>query len=227
VQAAIRKVVRAGMPVLVVAVLFAAIVPVQRRLTSEKTDEWLQQRMSYLPRSDILKPLLLGFHTTYANYLWFRTVNYFGTHYITDRSYPWLVQMVDMVTRLNPYFEPAYEFAGVLLPDLAGAPDAAEVILRRGIENIGSWSHKPYLYAGVLRLKYWNDRVGAAEYIGRGALVPTEHAWKMARMAATFYTQAGEQLAARDYLVLLLETSDNPAVKRVVEDKMRELENEH
>jgi len=102
------RMMRVGAQVLVAVSLFAAIAPVQRRLTAAKSPEWLQQRMSYLPKSDILKPLLLGFHATYANYLWFRTVNYFGTHYISDKSYPWLVQVVDMVTRLNPWFEPAY-----------------------------------------------------------------------------------------------------------------------
>lgn len=203
--------------------LLAGVAPLQRRLTASKSPEWLQQRMSFLPKSGVLKPLLLGFHTTYANYLWFRTVNYMGTHYFTDGTFTWLVHMVDMVTKLNPRFEAAYEFAGVILPDLGKDPDAARVILERGIQHLGDHSHKPYLWAGMIELRYYEDRRKAADYIARGTRVPSEHDWKMARMAATFYHQAGAVHAAEEYLRMLLETTESPVVRRVVEDKLREV----
>lgn len=209
-----------ALSVLVAGALFGAIMPVQRALTSSKGIEWQQQRMSFLPRSTVLKPLLLGFHTTYANFLWFKTVNYFGTHYITDRSFPWLVQMVDMVTRLNPWFEPAYEFAGVVLPELTDAPGASETLLERAITYIGTTSYKPYFYRGVLKLKQGEEHRGeAAAFMARAALVPSDHSAKLARMAATFAYRAGGSAEKLWYLAFMLETTDSPALRRVLEEQ--------
>jgi len=179
--------------------------------------------MSFLPRSDVLKPMLLGFHTTYANFLWFKAVNYFGTHYITDKNYPWLVQMVDMVTQLNPRFEPAYEFAGLMVPELCNNPEAGLIMLERGITHIGHKSWKVYFYAGLISLKYYGDREAAADYFVRGAQFPSEHAWKITRMATTFYEQSGARRKAHSFLLFLLETTESPAVRKVIEEQLYEL----
>ena len=41
--------------------------------------------------------------------------------------------MVDIITRLNPYFYPAYEFAGIMIPITCNNPEAARVILERDL----------------------------------------------------------------------------------------------
>ncbi|MBD3239452.1 MAG: hypothetical protein GF331_02630, partial [Chitinivibrionales bacterium] len=201
---------------IILAALYLGIAPLQSNLTGMKTDDWLKMRMSFLPRSDVLRPILLGFETTYANYLWFKTVNYYGTHRLTDQSYPWLTQMVDMVTQLNPYFEPAYEWAGLFIPDDLENPGAARIILNRGITHLGDRSWKVYFYQGLIHFKHYNDRKTAADFFAMGARVPSEHSWKLGRMAATFYAQAGVQTDAVSLLSFLIQTTESPAIREVL-----------
>jgi hypothetical protein len=207
---------------LVAVILLGALVAVtQRQLTAAKPPAWQQERLSYLPRSDVLKPVLLGYATTYACYLWIKTANYFGSHYMTDRSFPWLIQMVDMVTRLNPRFEPAYEYAGIFLPDYCSAPLAARVILERGLFHLGSGAWKPCFYTGLIFFKQYGDRRAAAEWFARGALVPGEQAWKLARLSAAFYQKAGQVDEGRRVLEFIWQTSGDPQVRKVLEEKLR------
>lgn len=216
-----KRMVRILLPVVILAALYLGIAPVQRRLTSMKTDEWLQMRMSFLPQTDVLKPILLGFETTYANFLWFKTVNYYGTHRLTDKSYPWLTQMVDMVTKLNPYFEPAYEWAGLFIPDDLDDPEAARIILNRGITYVGDRNWKVHLYQGLIHFKHYNDRKTAADFFVMGSRVPSEHSWKLGRMAAVFYAQAGVQTNAVSLLSFLIQTTESPAIREVLQERLK------
>jgi hypothetical protein len=219
----VRRLVHSAYLLATLALLGMLIVVTQRRLTAAKPVEWQQERLSYLPRSDVLKPVLLGYATTYACYLWIKTANYFGSHYLTDRSFPWLIQMVDMVTKLNPRFDPAYEYAGLFLPDYCSAPLAARVILERGLFHLGAGAWKPCFYTGMLFFKQYGDRRAAAEGCARGALVPGEQAWKLARLSATFYQKAGRADEGRRVLEFIWQTSSDPQVRKVIEEKLRML----
>jgi hypothetical protein len=119
-----------------VVVIFGSIVVLQNRLTGLSRSSEVPQSMAYLPESDKIIPWFLGFQTVVGDYLWIRTTLYFGGHLLKDRQYPWLLSMVDMVTKLNPRFYPAYEFAGLLLPDVCKNLDAAKILLQRGISAI-------------------------------------------------------------------------------------------
>ncbi len=86
-----------------------------------------------VPQDERLRYGLLGFETTFAHILWLKTILYFGDHKLTDNKFPWIVKMVDLITRIHPDFYPAYEFAGVMIPEICNDPDAARVILERGL----------------------------------------------------------------------------------------------
>ena len=60
--------------------------------------------------------MALGWRNALADVLWFRTISYFGAHYRSDHTYPWLASMCDLVTDLDPRAEHVYRFAGVILP---------------------------------------------------------------------------------------------------------------
>jgi hypothetical protein len=217
----VRRLVHSAYLLATLALLGTLIAVTQGHLTTAKPPAWQQERLSYLPQSDALKPVLLGYATTYACYLWIKTANYFGSHYMTDRSFPWLIQMVDMVTRLNPRFDPAYEYAGLFLPDYCDAPLAARVILERGLFHLGSGAWKPCFYTGMLFFKQYGDRRTAAEWFARGALVPGEQAWKLAKLAAAFYQQAGRADEGRRVLEFIWQTSSDPQVRKVIGERLR------
>jgi len=207
----------------IIAVLFTGIVLINVRLTAMRAASPAIESMAYLPGSERITPFMLGFNTTYAHYLWIQTVIYTGGHISGDRQFDWLIQMVDMITRLHPHFQEAYEFAGLMIPDLCGNPDASRIILERGINVFGDSKWNIPFYLGMLYYKYYKDDERAAAYISVAAQAPGEHRAKLARLAATFYNKAGKGDDALGVLAFLYETSENPEVKRHIAAKMEEL----
>ncbi len=193
-----------------------------RRLTGP---DWKLESMTYLPRGDLIKPWLLGFETTLAHYLWIKTLLYFGGHRMTDNDYRWLISMIDGITRLCPWFYPAYEFAGIIVPDVCDNPEAARILLERGMWYLGATKWNIGFNIGIIYLKYYDDRKTAAEYIARAALTPGAPRVKLATMANAFFSQSGSPNEGLDFLVFAYETSDNPEVRKYLAEKILSLRN--
>jgi len=207
----------------ILAVLFTGIIITKERLTDIRGASPPLESMVYLPGSERVKPFMLGFNTTYAHYLWIKTVIYSGERMETDRQFTWLIQMLDMITRLHPHFNEAYEFAGLMVPDLCHNPDAAKVILERGMNVFGTTKWNIPFYLGMLYHKYYNDPERAAINFSAAAQAPGNHQGRLASLAATFYNNAGRDTDALDVLAFLYETSENPEVKRHIATKIEEL----
>jgi hypothetical protein len=202
--------------------LFAATMLAQMALTARRDSAWTLERMSFLPSGDRVRPFLCGYTTALADYLWIKTTLYFGSHTMTDRQYPYLIHLVDMVTRLNPDFYPAYEFAGLLIPEICHNPDAARVILERGISGgLGRRRWTPAFYCGMLYFQYYHDTKTAAEYIAAAARVPGAPVQKLAGLAALFYSRAGGLAQAHAFLVFMYENAQSPEVRQYLLDKLK------
>jgi len=204
--------------------LFSGIVLVKKQLNIVRSAAPAIESMAFLPGNERIKPFMLGFNTTYAHYLWIKTVIYSGEHLMGDRQFDWLIQKIDIITRLHPHFHEAYEFAGLMIPDLCNNPDAARIILERGMNVLGSrrW-HIPF-YLGMLYHQHYNDNERAAAYISMAASVPGNHQGRLASLAAAFYNRAGREADALSVLYFLYETSENPEVRRHIESKILEFE---
>lgn len=192
----------------------------QKNLTAITGPSWSQESMTYLPGQNRIENALLGFQSTVSHYLWIRTVLYFGSHYITDRNFPWLVQMVDIITRLNPYFYPAYEFAGLMIPDLCRNPDASRAILERGIFYLGDTRWNIAFYLGTIYYKYYDDPETAAQYYALASRVPGENSHKLAGLASSYYRKSGKAQEGKNLLLFMYETSESPDVKKYLKDRL-------
>jgi hypothetical protein len=186
---------------------------------------WKKENMTWFPGDERIKPAFLGFETTVAHYLWIRTIIYFGGHYVTDGDYKWLINMVDIITKLDPYFYPAYEFAGLIVPDKCKNPDAARVILQRGLTYLGNKKWNISFYLGMLYFEHYNDKETAARYISLASKVPSEQSVKLAGIAASFYNQAGKRNIALEYLAFMYQTSESPDAKRYLLNKITQYRN--
>lgn len=201
------------------AVLIGGAGMMQIRLTHLKPQSWFTERMTFVPDTDRFKKFLFGFETIYADYLWIRTTLYLGGHYVSDHQFPWLVRMVDMVTKINPRFYPAYEFAGLMLPDLGNDPAAAKVILERGLSHVTSRQWKLAFYLGSIHLESRQfDR--AADYFARAAQMPGAPKGKLATLAGAMYAKAGEKERALAFLAFMYETSEDPLVKARIKERI-------
>jgi hypothetical protein len=214
---------KAAISLAVAAALFSGIVFAKVRLSAIRGAVPPLESMAYLPGSERIKPFMLGFNTTYAHYLWIKTVIYSGEHLVGDRQFVWLIDMIDMITRLHPHFNEAYEYAGLMIPDLTGDPDAAKIILERGMNVFGSTKWNIPFYLGMLYYRYYNDPERAAASISVAAQAPGEFQGRLASLAATFYDNAGRNTEALEVLAFLYESSENPDVKKHIANKIEEL----
>ena len=205
--------------VLIIISIYASIFYAQKRVISQREDSWLMERLSYLPQTDRIKPYMLGFSTTYANYLWIKTMIYFGTHYESDKVYTWLATMVDIITKLNPYFYPAYEFSGTILPSIASNPDAARIILHRGITYLGNTKFSIPFYLGWLYYDKYQDYESAAyffAYAGKNLKAPAY----ISRLAGTLYQKVNKTQLALDLLHAAYNATENPVAKETIKEKI-------
>ncbi|MFP4417909.1 MAG: hypothetical protein ACLFSB_11610 [Chitinispirillaceae bacterium] len=189
-------------------------------LTAMRPADSIPQSFAFLPDNRRIAPFLLGFHTTYAAYIWIETILYFGSHVFTDRQFPYLVSLVDAVTKLNPQFYPAYEFAGVIIPRYTDSPDAARVILNRGINHVSTQrAYKLAFYLGWLYYNHYQDYALAGEYLALAASHPKAPPY-LAGLAARAYTNAGERQTAVQFLRYLYDATENPSVRYAISEKL-------
>lgn len=172
------------------------------------------QQPVYLPKAEYLRPMSLGFSNVMADILWFRAISYFGAHYRSDRVYPWLAHMCDLVTDLDPRAEHVYRFAGVILPWEAGEADQGIRLLEKGIRTFpDSWVMHYWL--GFNYYFFKSDFKQAAEYMRRAAELPGAHP-NAARLAALLYTKQYGADTASELLREMERNVQDPQMREVV-----------
>ena len=169
----------------------------------------------YLPRAAYLRPISLGWQNVLADILWFRAISYFGEHYRSNRTYPWLAQMCELVTDLDPRAEHVYRFGGVILPWEANQVDAGMHLLEKGTQQFpDSWTLEYYL--GFQAYFFKSDYQSALTHLRRAMTLPDAHP-AAARLATAL---AAEQYGPDTALAFLAEL-EHDAETRDLRDIIR------
>jgi hypothetical protein len=128
--------------------------------------------------------------------------------------------MIDIVTKLDPYFYPAYEFGGIMIPQYTPRPDAAIIILNRGILRLGKrQSYKLPFYLGWLYYTNYGDCDMASHYLALASHYPSAPPFLPA-LAASLYVRAGKKESAQAFLAAAYQAAENPMVKRSIAEKI-------
>ena len=201
--------------------LFSAVVAVSgQRLDRRPGPETNTNNPVYLPQVKFLRAVSLGYHNVLADLLWFRTISYFGEHYRSERTYPWLAHMCDLVTDLDPRAEHVYRFAGVILPWEAGQVDAGNHLLEKGVQVFpDSW-----MLHYLLGFNYYffrGDYARAVEQIQRAAQLPNAHR-NVVRLAAVLAAEQYGPDTALQFLTEMEQTVDSDEMREVIHRHMRE-----
>jgi hypothetical protein len=208
---------------IVILIALCCCMALQKSIISRYGTSMSEESLTYLPSNDQIKPFLLGYETSFANYLWIRTVLYFGHHYMGDHNFRWLDNMVDIISKLNPYFYPVYEFSGLMLPEITGNIDLARIMLERGIFYLGDKKWNPAFYLGMIYYKYYNDKVTAAKYFTIALNAKNAPAEKLIPLANSFLVKAENKDQSLAMAAFLYETSENPEVKKYLAENFKKL----
>jgi len=178
------------------------------------------EELSYYPSGQFLKPATLGHAATAADLAWLRAVQYYGQHRTTDNEYVRMGHVFDILTSLDPAFEPAYVFGAFALAQEGRDFPAAERLMERGLEaNPASGS-----LAFQLGFLYYvrpggRDLKRAAEYFEQASRQP-DGPPESARFAAFARQNAGNLTAAYELWSHVERNSPNHYLREIARREM-------
>ena len=123
----------------------------------DPTDPAFDSDLLYVPNDKLLNHFTGGMSTLAADLLWLKCVQYTAKHFGGDGKFVWLEHMARTITRLDPYFVPAYRHAGIFMAALKGDDDSSIRLMQSGIvQNPEAWE-LPYEIAMVYLLNRRDD----------------------------------------------------------------------
>ncbi len=177
-----------------------------------------------LPRAAVIRPLLLGFHPLAADLYWLRAIQYFGAHMETDRQFPHLYGLVDLVTTLDPHFVEGYQLAGLFLSFGKHFPEAIAIYEKGIAANPGRWE-LPHDLGRMYLLDLGDSRQALHWWEQTDRLPGRPH--YIPRIIARLYAKTGSLETALELWTAMYERTDNEWVKntarREIEKLLREL----
>ena len=175
--------------------------------------------------------MALAFNGIASDWYWMRSLQYVGGNLVefeenhsesftlADIDLHLLPSLLRVSTALDPQFIAPYEYGAFVLPEV----DSEEAIslLNSGIANNPS-SWRLHQHLGYI---YWRrkDYQRAADTYAAGAKLPGAPPW-MAAMGARMKAEGGSRDAAREMYRHLYESSNDPAVKEMVEKQVMRLD---
>ncbi|MEY4070263.1 MAG: hypothetical protein RL721_877 [Candidatus Eisenbacteria bacterium] len=175
------------------------------------------EELAYYPSGQALRPATLGHAETAADLAWLRAVQYYGEHRRSDLRFLQLEHVFDVLTSLAPGFESPYVFGAFALAQEGRDFEAAERLLRKGIERNPA-SGRLAFELGFLHYVRpgGRDLHAAAEWFERSTHLPG-HPPTAARFAAFARQHSGNLLVALALWNQVRETTDNRFLRDIAE----------
>ncbi len=165
----------------------------------------------------VVKLLSLEFATIAADMLYIRVSQFFGTKIITraaatEDDWEWLYRNLDLITELDPYFADPYYLGNAYFAWIAGQPDKANALLKRGVEA-REWDWMLPFFLGFNKYYFYNENKEGADYLLIASRRPG--AWDaLPTLAARLYYQEGKTGNAIAFLITFWEKETNAAIKK-------------
>jgi len=175
----------------------------------------------YIPSGEFLKPFTIGFEQLIADYFWIKTIGYFGEHIMSDRNYPWLYHILDLVTTLDPQFIWPYYFGGITLSLEAQQVEQSNLILKKAMHYHPAVWKFPFF----LGFNYWyysNDPAKAAYYIKIAAQLPKAPVF-LKTFPARLLSTTDQKGAALQFLMEMRSNSQDARMRTQIEKRIQEI----
>ncbi|MFQ5598452.1 MAG: tetratricopeptide repeat protein [bacterium] len=156
-----------------------------------------------------------------ADLLWIKTVSYFGSHFMTDKEYPWLFHMLSRIIDLDPRFDFPYYFGGIVLSLEASQAENANQILERGMEAYPDKWEYPF-YFGFNLYYHLEDPLKAALYIERASLLPGAPPFTKT-LTGTLYERSGKNQTALNFYKEIYKNTTDEIVRKNVADRIEKI----
>lgn len=196
--------------------LLLGMIQVQKTLVRYRSVE--QESLLYLPSGKYLKPLALGYDQVLADFIWMKTIAYFGGHFMTDKQYPWLAHMLNLIIDLDPRFDFPYYFGGVVLSLEASQVEQANKILERGMEVYPERWQYPF-YIGFNYFYHRKDVAKGLPYLEKAASLPNAPAF-LNDLIARLYKKSGQEGEALHFYEEVYRNTTDAMMRQKIKEKI-------
>lgn len=176
----------------------------------------------YIPSGRFICQSALGFRELAADYLWFQTIQYYGSYRKGQNDLTYFQGLVDAVTELDPRFVEAFRFSSLVLSMDMGSFDAGIDMLKRGIlANPQEWI-LPF-EVGFIFYVFKRDYARASAWFDAAAAVPGAPEFAH-RFAAFSHQCAGNLEVSLALWQNLAETTISPHMRSVAEHMITQIQ---
>jgi hypothetical protein len=179
------------------------------------------EELAQLPRGELLKPALLGYHHLGADVLWLRFLQVLGKKRNSADEYEWIYHALDVITTLDPQYEYAYYVGGVVLTSLADRVDLSNRLLDKGFKANPTVWNIPFLL-GYNHYFILGDAAKAADYIAAAARLPDGPSY-LPGLATRMYAEASNPDTALQFLEALWQQTQDAEMREVLEKRAKEV----
>ncbi|RMG57205.1 MAG: hypothetical protein D6713_10135 [Deltaproteobacteria bacterium] len=176
----------------------------------------------FLPRADLVKRFSFGFDNFLADIYWLRVIQYAAEKRYTRNGLEWMYRSVDLITELDPRFETAYQFGGIVLAFDPDFVDESIEILEKGMRNIPDRWVFPF-YIGFNYFFYLRQFDRAAEYLMKASELPGAPAY-LPLLATRLLAEARKPETALVFLKGMLEKTQDPTLREKIKDRIRRVQ---
>ena len=202
--------------------LVAVIVTTLARLDADRRRSDRDERL-YFPSGTFLVESSLGFRGAFADYLWFRFIQYFGSYAKGHHDLRYFDVLLRSITRLDPRFVHAYHFGSLVAWSEEGDFEKAVDILKRGIVHNPDTAELPFQVAFIYYVFYREYEL--ASFWFETAARCSDATDRESRFAAFARYRAGDDRVSLELWKDLAGSSTNAEMRKLAEKMIHKLEN--
>ncbi len=184
------------------------------RIDLRKSPHELVGELMYFPSGVALRALSVGLYAPLADFIWFRFIQYYGEHRLTDRKYEFMYHILDILTTLDSRFVYAYTLGGLMLTHDAKKLDQARMLMKKGMRAHPEEWRTPFIYA-FIHYVFLKEYHVARTYFRLAAQKPDAPDIPKRWAAFTLYKKLGDLETARALWIDLYNTTDNQEEKEI------------
>ncbi len=187
-------------------------------LTQEKT----AMEVMYLPSTDCMKMISLGYRNLSSDLLWFKAVQYYGGYILAQNGIRLFSHLVELITDLDPNFIGAYKLSALIITEDLDQYHEGVKLLEKGVKNNPEDFWLTY-ELGFVHYLQGKDYKEAQKWFEIAAALPTADE-RAARFAAAAASKGGNYEDGIALWKELAENSENKYIRELAERYIDKLE---
>lgn len=193
-----------------------------------------------LPPARLLRALAFGYNELVADLVWLKSINYFADQLFQKKEMVYIEHYLTTASFLDPHFEALYRYGPAMMLSQKGSQHTNEEVMAaiRLLKRANTLFPENWRYAKSLGSFYlfeltsqdpkqraaWK-RIGA-DWIRRAALLGGDHSF-LATLAASVYSEQGQQELAIQHLQEIYLTTQDETMKQTILNRLNLLQAQH